>query len=68
MKHKRCIRCEALERPQQSKMLYSITNQIGDTISLCAVCVIEIKEEEDYFKNEIEEDESRSENFDEFGG
>jgi hypothetical protein len=55
----KCVRCESLERPQKSKVVYSIANAAGDKIPLCAVCVIEIKEEEDFFKEfrEGEEDE-----------
>ena len=64
-KKAKCIRCEALERPQQSKHVYSIKNSIGDMITLCAVCILEIKEEEDYFKKSIFEDDGiGSEEFD----
>jgi len=62
MKKQRCIRCESLERPPQSKTIYSIKNPFGESIPLCAVCIVEIKEEEDFFNRGFsEEDEYGSE-------
>ena len=59
-----CVRCESLERPQRSKAIYQIKNYIGELIPLCAVCVIEVKEEEDFFKLlKEEEDEPGGESF-----
>jgi hypothetical protein len=66
-KKQKCIRCEALERRQQSRIIYSVTNSIGDTIPICAKCLGELKDEEDFFKimdQTLEEDELGSEGFD----
>lgn len=56
----KCIRCEAMERPQASREVYGIKNSVGETIYLCARCVIEVQEEEEFFSREDfdEEDES----------
>jgi|WetSurSiteA1Bulk_404760.scaffolds.fasta_scaffold72061_2 hypothetical protein len=54
-----CVRCESLERPQRGHKLYSIINSVGDKISLCAECLLEIQEEEEYLsflREETEED------------
>ena len=66
-KKQTCIRCEALERKQQSKIVYDITNPIGDKIPLCAVCIVEMKDEEDFFgalDKTLEDDELGSESID----
>jgi hypothetical protein len=66
-KRSRCFRCETLERPQQSKSIYLLKNDLGEMVPLCAVCLVEVKEEEDYLeslKETIEEDELGSEDFD----
>jgi hypothetical protein len=47
-----------------SKSIYSIKNELGEFIPLCAVCVVEIKEEEEFFKNLEEVDYGPSEEFD----
>jgi hypothetical protein len=44
----RCVRCEALGRKQQSRRV-QLTK---DNIPLCEVCLIEVAEEEDFFKRE----------------
>jgi len=56
-----CIRCESLERSQQSKKIYKVKNHFGDEIPVCAICLEEIAEEEEFFK---EQNEPGSEEFD----
>jgi hypothetical protein len=58
----KCVRCESLERPQKSKTIHYIPNDSGDKIPVCSVCILEIKEEEEFLKS-ISEDGS-SEEFD----
>lgn len=53
-----CVRCEALERRQQSK-----TTRLLDGVTICDVCLQEIILEEDLFGN-TEEDEQGSEDLD----
>jgi hypothetical protein len=58
-KRVRCVRCELLDRRQKSKSIHYITNNTGDKIPVCSVCLLEIKEEEDYLeslKRELEDD------------
>jgi hypothetical protein len=58
----KCVRCELLERKQQSKqILYSGPD---GSIPICSVCMQEIAEMDILFKNiEVEEDEPGSEDF-----
>lgn len=65
-KKRKCIRCESLERPQQSKSVYLVKNSAGgEFIPLCSVCILEIKEEEEFLNSlkEIDEDEQGGEIF-----
>lgn len=57
----KCVRCEALERKQQSPHV-----QYVGLVPLCGVCMQEIAEEELFFKirEEETEDESGSESTD----
>lgn len=65
MKRKKlkCVRCESMERPQKSHAVYVIKNALGEPIPLCAACIVEIRDEEDFFESLKEEEED-----DEFGG
>ena len=64
-KRKKCVRCESLERVQQSKSIYLVKNSLGEFIPLCSVCVIEVKEEEEFLNSlKEEDDEPRGERFD----
>lgn len=61
----KCVRCESLERPQKSKSITFIKNAVGESIPLCSMCILEIKEEEDFFIRSVQEDdESGSEGLD----
>jgi len=43
----KCVRCEALDRKQQSKkIMYT-----KDGVPLCTICIQEVAEEEEYFKH-----------------
>jgi len=43
----KCVRCESLDRKQQSKKIV----YTKDGIPLCTVCMLEAAEEEEYFKH-----------------
>jgi hypothetical protein len=47
----KCVRCEMLERKQRSKYVYTVGG-----VSLCGVCVLEVKEEEEFIESLKEED------------
>ena len=47
----KCVRCESLEIKQRSKAVTMITNTLGDKIPLCSVCIVEITDEEEFFRN-----------------
>ena len=49
----KCVRCESLERKQKSPDIH----YLDEEVPVCAVCLQEIVEEEDYFKRlAVEED------------
>jgi hypothetical protein len=50
-KRVKCFRCDSLDRPQKSKSIYLVKNELGEITPICAVCVVEIKEEEDYLES-----------------
>lgn len=60
-KRLKCVRCESLERPQKSKSIHYVKNALGESIPLCSVCILEMKEEEDFIRLVQEEDEQGSE-------
>jgi len=62
----KCVRCESLERPQKSKRIHLVKTPSGGEIPICAKCLLEIQEEEDFVKSlrEEEEDEPGSEGLD----
>jgi hypothetical protein len=55
-----CVRCEALGRKQLGGSIHYFSGTTGDKVPVCSVCLLEIKEEE-FFMNNLEEDESTSE-------
>ena len=57
-KKDKCVRCEALERPQRSKVVHKVLG-----VPICSVCIEELVEETFFFKD-LEEDESGSEEID----
>lgn len=59
-----CVRCESLDRPQQSKRIYKVKNNFGDEVPICAVCLREIAEEEEYLKSLEENDAEGNQEFD----
>lgn len=65
-KRKYCVRCESLERPQKNNRIHLVKTPSGGEIPICATCLLEIQEEEDFInslKEEEEEYESGSESF-----
>jgi len=46
----KCVRCESLERPQQSKTIHYVKNQLGESVPICSQCILEMKEEEDFVR------------------
>ena len=61
MKQKRsCVRCEILGRKQKSKEVHYILNELGESVPICSACLLEIKEEDETFKQIEEEDYDRS--------
>ena len=61
MADRKCARCELLGRKQRSrKIVYSGP---GDSIPVCSVCIQEMAEMSDFFR-EVEEDESGGESLD----
>jgi hypothetical protein len=57
-KKMKCVRCETLDRSQKSKSVYMVKNELGESIPLCAVCIIEIREEEDFLESLKEEEDA----------
>jgi hypothetical protein len=60
-KKAKCVRCESMERKQQSKSIYLVKNELGEMIPLCATCMTEIRDEEIL---NLDGDESGSEEID----
>ena len=52
----KCVRCESLERPQKSKEIHYVKNQLGESVPICSQCILELKEEEDFVRLIQEED------------
>lgn len=54
----KCVRCETLDRPQKSRSVYMVKNELGESVPLCAVCIIEVGEEEDFLESLKEEEDA----------
>jgi hypothetical protein len=56
-----CVRCEMLDRPQKSKSIHYMTLESGEKVPMCATCLLEIKEEEDFLESLSEENDGSGE-------